>query len=192
LLYDTSNEKITTKFGGINFIKMKKAKFLRRASWHLYSWYVPPGMGYRKLTKYTIVKLSPASPAQQQHAYDTITRGESQAHILTNDLRSVSHDGHLGVEYSPQVIPVGNPQGPPSQQVIDEFRQQGVNDNFCFRKLEILEGKGVQPDITIKKEEALRTAHIPALQSIIESSDDIGRKKVLQDIFENLRNYKNH
>jgi hypothetical protein len=283
---------------------------------------------------------------QQQHAYDTITRGESLARMLTNDLLSISHDGHLGVEYSPEVIPAETPQSPPSQQVIDEFRQQGVNDNFGFRKLEILEGnigylklnvfwpaewiketttgamtflmncdaiildlrdnhgfangvllvesyffneethmsdyinrddgtsrqawtmltvpgpklsdkrlyilvshntfsagedftynmqaqkraivvgevtgggahgtrsyrlndhfsaniphvysinpithtdwegKGVQPDITVNKEDALRTAHISALQSIIESSNDIGRKKVLEDLIENLR-----
>ena len=283
---------------------------------------------------------------QQQHAYDTITQGELLACLLTIDLRSISHDGHLGIEYSPKVIPIETSQGPPSQQVIDEFRQQGANDNFGFRKLEILEGnvgylklnvfwpaewikettagamtflmncdaiildlrdnhgfanggllvesyffkeethmsdyinrddgttrqswtmpvvpgpklsdkrlyilvshntysagedftynmqsqkraivvgettgggahgtrsyrlndhfsvsiphvysinpithsdwegKGVQPDITINKEDALRIAHIAALQSVIESSNNIGQKKVLQDIIEILR-----
>jgi hypothetical protein len=77
---------------------------------------------------------------QQQHAYDTITQGKSLAVVLTNDLRSISHDGHLGVEYSPTVIPVETSRQPPSQTEIDEFRQQGANSNFHFRELKILDG----------------------------------------------------
>jgi hypothetical protein len=77
---------------------------------------------------------------QQQHAYDTIVHGEALARILTEDLRSISRDGHLGLEYSADRIPVVADQGPPPQQVIDDFRRQGASDNFAFRKLEILEG----------------------------------------------------
>lgn len=74
------------------------------------------------------------------HVYDTVSSGPVLAKMLTEDLHSVSHDGHLGVEYSVDVIPNEKPGAPPSQQVIDDFRRQGANDNFAFRKLEILDG----------------------------------------------------
>jgi hypothetical protein len=245
---------------------------------------------------------------QQQHAYDTITQGKSLAVVLTNDLRSISHDGHLGVEYSPTVIPIETPRQPPSQKEIDEFRQQGamaflmnsdaiildLRDNHGFadggllvqsyffkesthmsdyinrddgstrqswtiptvpgpklsdKKLYILvshdtfsagedftynmqaqkraivigevtgggahgtrsyrlndhfsvgiphvysvnpithsdwEGKGIQPDIRTERVDALRTAHIAALQSKIENESDNDRKKALQDLIDTL------
>ncbi|MES2107577.1 MAG: S41 family peptidase [Bacteroidota bacterium] len=74
------------------------------------------------------------------HAYDTVSNGIILAKMLSEDLRSVSHDGHLGVDYSANVIPEEAPGTPPSQQVIDDFRKRGAGDNFAFRKLEIFEG----------------------------------------------------
>lgn len=76
---------------------------------------------------------------QSQHAYDTVQNEESFAKLLTADLRSISQDGHLGVDYSQTVIDI-RPDVKPSQEVIDEFRLQGARDNFAFRKMEILEG----------------------------------------------------
>ena len=73
------------------------------------------------------------------HAYDTVSNGSVFAKMLSDDLRSVSHDGHLGVDYSATIIPQDQ-SGPPSQQVIDDFRKQGADNNFAFRKLEMLEG----------------------------------------------------
>jgi retinol-binding protein 3 len=94
--------------------------------------YVYPDVA-RKITAYI-------KNRQRQHAYDTITRGETLARILTADLRLVSNDGHLGVEYSPAVIKEVREESAPSPEVVREFRQQGATDNFHFRKLEILEG----------------------------------------------------
>ncbi|MDJ1486424.1 S41 family peptidase [Cytophagaceae bacterium YF14B1] len=74
------------------------------------------------------------------HAYDTISNGDVFAKNLTGDLHSVSQDGHLGVDYSATLIPHETPGEPPTQQVIDEFRKQGANANYGFRKVEILEG----------------------------------------------------
>jgi len=74
------------------------------------------------------------------HAYDTVSNGAVLAKILTEDLHSVSHDGHLGVDYSATVIPQDQPGAPPSQQVVDDFRKQGAGNNFAFRKLEMLDG----------------------------------------------------
>lgn len=94
--------------------------------------YVYPDVA-RKMTAYI-------KKRQRQHAYDTITQGETLARILTADLRSISNDGHLGVDYSPAVIRDEPAQRPPSPEVVEEFRQQGARDNFHFRKMEILEG----------------------------------------------------
>lgn len=77
---------------------------------------------------------------QQQKAYDTISSGESLARVITDDLRSISKDGHLSLDYSSKVIPVPVEQGAPSQKEIEDFRKQGESDNFAFKKLEILEG----------------------------------------------------
>jgi retinol-binding protein 3 len=76
----------------------------------------------------------------QQHAYDTITRGKSLANILTADLRSISNDGHVSVDYSTVVIKETPVKESPSPEVMEEFRQQGAKDNFHFRKVEILQG----------------------------------------------------
>lgn len=96
------------------------------------SHYVYPDVA-KKMTEHVRKKI-------RTHAYDTIGNGTVLAKILTDDLRSISHDGHLGVDYSEAVIPKEESGAPPSQQVIDDFRRQGASDNFAFRKLEILDG----------------------------------------------------
>ncbi len=76
----------------------------------------------------------------KNHAYDTISNGQVFAKILTDDLHSINQDGHLGVDYSATLIPPEVPGEPPTQQVIDDFKKRGENDNYGFRKVEILEG----------------------------------------------------
>jgi hypothetical protein len=76
---------------------------------------------------------------QQQHIYDTVEDVERFASMLTADLRSISKDGHLGVEYSKQPI-INEPASPPTQKMIDDFKRDGASDNFAFRKLEIIDG----------------------------------------------------
>lgn len=74
------------------------------------------------------------------HAYDTISNGQVFAKTLTDDLHTVSGDGHLGVDYTATLIPPETPGEPPTQQVIDDFKNRGASDNYGFRKIEILEG----------------------------------------------------
>jgi len=76
---------------------------------------------------------------QARHEYDAITDGEKLAKALTNDLQAVSHDYHLGVDYSAEPIREG-PMDQPSAEDIRNFRLAGERRNFQYRKVERLDG----------------------------------------------------
>ncbi len=76
---------------------------------------------------------------QLNHDYDTVTNRAVFARLLTEHLKQVSKDGHLGVDYSATPIIDDNP-GAPSEEVINEFRQNGARNNYNFRKVERLDG----------------------------------------------------
>jgi hypothetical protein len=73
--------------------------------------------------------------------YDAIVDGDELAQKLTHDLREVSHDLHVGVRYSPDVLPP-EPEKllatPPA--MIEQFRRQLARDNFGFERVEVLKG----------------------------------------------------
>jgi len=48
---------------------------------------------------------------QKAGDYEAITNGDTFAEKLTADLRQISHDKHLGVSFSPAVLPKGAPLG---------------------------------------------------------------------------------
>ncbi len=70
-------------------------------------------------------------------AYDTAS-GEEFAHRLTKDLQSAGHDLHFEVDYSSDVLP----QEPtaPTVPTREERFNAGRDDNYGFRKIEILKG----------------------------------------------------
>jgi retinol-binding protein 3 len=70
-------------------------------------------------------------------AYDAITDGDAFAMRLTEDLRTVSHDLHLGVNFSPFKMPERS--APPPADVA-AMRQRVQHDNCAFRKVEVLPG----------------------------------------------------
>jgi hypothetical protein len=74
-------------------------------------------------------------------AYDRITDGEALAAALTKDLRAVSHDRHIRVSYSAEVLPP-EPETwtttPPAMS--EEERRRMARDNFGLTKLDILKG----------------------------------------------------
>jgi hypothetical protein len=76
---------------------------------------------------------------QAQHEYDSITDREKFAKALTNDLQAVSHDHHLGVDYSAKPVPEGR-MDQPSAEDIRRFRLAGERRNFEYRKVECLAG----------------------------------------------------
>ncbi|GGA72682.1 interphotoreceptor retinoid-binding protein [Edaphobacter acidisoli] len=76
---------------------------------------------------------------QARHEYDSITDGEQFAKTLTQDLQAVSHDHHLGVDYSAEFVS-DRPMDKPSPEDIRKFRLQGERRNFEYRRIEVLPG----------------------------------------------------
>lgn len=68
--------------------------------------------------------------------YDEMTDGDVFATQLTEDLRAVSHDKHLRVNFNPFKMP---PQpDEPTPDEIEQFHKQMEHDNCAFDKVEIL------------------------------------------------------
>jgi hypothetical protein len=76
--------------------------------------------------------------------YDAVVSGGEFAQLLTDQLREVSHDLHLNVNFSPVPLPAPPaqpaPQGPPPPALLERMRQQMAQVNCGFEKLEILQG----------------------------------------------------
>jgi retinol-binding protein 3 len=70
-------------------------------------------------------------------AYDTAS-GEEFARRLTKDLQSVGHDLHFAVDYSEKVLPQESTA--PAAPTREERFDAGKDDNYGFRKVEILKG----------------------------------------------------
>jgi len=85
----------------------------------------------------TAKKMDEAIRARQKAgAYDSLTNGDAFAEKLTADLREVSHDRHLGVNFSPTVLPKGPPPGGPDMAAM---RRQMERMNCGFEKAERLQ-----------------------------------------------------
>jgi hypothetical protein len=79
-------------------------------------------------------KMSTSIDAHLAHGdYDKITRGDVFAETVTEDLRRVSHDLHLHVDYGPRHPP------PPSQPLADRIAE-ARGANFGFGAIERLQG----------------------------------------------------
>jgi len=74
----------------------------------------------------------------QRGQYDAMTEGDEFAQQLTNDLRTVSHDKHLGVEFSPARLPVDLTR---ESTAFTAEQKIGLERNNCgFRQAEWLPG----------------------------------------------------
>ena len=71
--------------------------------------------------------------------YDAITDGDALADRLTEDLRAVSRDRHLGVSFSPVKLPPP-PSGGPSPAAREQFRRQLAQTNCAFERVERMAG----------------------------------------------------
>ena len=82
-------------------------------------------------------KMEDAIRANQKRGdYDAITDPDAFANRLTKDLQAVSHDKHLGVNYSAVKLP---PEGKgPSPEEEAQFRKMLERTNCSFEKIEIL------------------------------------------------------
>jgi hypothetical protein len=72
-------------------------------------------------------------------AYDRLGTMDVFTEKLTTDLRSVSHDLHLGVIWDPEPRS-DRPDGPPSADQQARFMAEQRRDNYCFHKVEHLAG----------------------------------------------------
>jgi hypothetical protein len=73
---------------------------------------------------------------QKQGDYEAMTDPDAFANRLTKDLQAVSHDKHLGVNYSSVKVP---PEGEkPSAEEDAQFRKMLERTNCSFEKIEIL------------------------------------------------------
>jgi retinol-binding protein 3 len=75
-------------------------------------------------------------------AYDRYTYGPVLAKALHDDVREISHDKHMAVNYSPNPIPV-RPAGPPPEPTPEQRQQmqsQMDAENCGFQKVERLDG----------------------------------------------------
>ena len=90
----------------------------------------------------TAKKMAEAVQARlKSGSYDAITDGDDFATKLTEDLRAVSNDKHLGVNFSAQVIPNREPGPNPPQDpaTLEQRRAQVLRRNNCaFEKVEWL------------------------------------------------------
>jgi C-terminal processing protease CtpA/Prc len=82
-------------------------------------------------------KMEDAIQASQKRGdYDGITEADAFATRLTKDLQAISHDKHLGVNYSPvKLAPEGDK---PSAEQEAQFRKMLERTNCSFQKIEIL------------------------------------------------------
>jgi retinol-binding protein 3 len=77
---------------------------------------------------------------QQRKEYDSITSARKFAETLADDLRTVSHDKHLRVMYSAEVIPPDRHDQEPSPEEMERQRAFGARINFGFEKVERMIG----------------------------------------------------
>ena len=73
---------------------------------------------------------------QKKGAYDAIVDGMAFAAMLTDQLRAVSHDGHLRVDCVPRTVKDEFPIDPPPPD--DGMRAEMRHENCGFRKVEVL------------------------------------------------------
>src|SRR5690348_12927956 len=73
---------------------------------------------------------------QKAGDYDAITDSDVFANRLTKDLRAVSHDKHLGVNFSPVKLPPEEDK--PNADEEAEFRKEMERSNCEFQKVEVL------------------------------------------------------
>jgi C-terminal processing protease CtpA/Prc len=72
--------------------------------------------------------------------YDPIAGSRAFAAKLTEDLRAVSRDKHLGVKFSPNVIPVKTEKKEPTAEEKENFKKNFSRLNYGFERVERLQG----------------------------------------------------
>jgi hypothetical protein len=77
---------------------------------------------------------------QRRGEYDAITSASTLADSLTSHFRAVSHDKHVGVDFSPDVLPKFLASDSPGAELIQRRRRNGTLNNFGLERAERLGG----------------------------------------------------
>lgn len=83
----------------------------------------------------------------QRGEYDTVTSAAAFAGLLTTAMRAISHDKHLTMEWSRNVVPVSNAAGSGTTS-LEQDRVESAYINFGFRRVERLRGNIGYLDLT--------------------------------------------
>jgi retinol-binding protein 3 len=75
---------------------------------------------------------------QKKGEFDSVTEGSMFAAVLTQDLREVSHDKHLGVNFSSVPLPEQPPDAKPSPEALAAMRKQMERTNCGFENVQVL------------------------------------------------------
>ena len=75
-----------------------------------------------------------------QGTYDDLNTVAEFAQALTRDLRSISHDRHLGVQYAPPDLVASMSAERDEEEIERERRESYYRSNFNFKRVELLEG----------------------------------------------------
>jgi len=107
---------------------VERRRIIDQAIINLRRYYIYPAVA-RKMSE-------SLSRHEQNGDDDTATDGDAFAKLLTTQLRTVSHDRHLGISYSQSVIPEGA-RGP-TPEAIALYRQEMERTNCTFEKVTLL------------------------------------------------------
>lgn len=77
---------------------------------------------------------------QKNNEYTKITSANEFAKKLTDDLRSISKDKHLGVRFSLEVLPVRTNETEPTAEEVAEFNKAMKYRNYGFETVKRLDG----------------------------------------------------
>lgn len=77
---------------------------------------------------------------QQNKEYDRVTSAAEFARLLTSQLREVTSDKHLSVNYSPRPLPARRENAEPTAEERQGLRNYGIDINYGFERVERLAG----------------------------------------------------
>lgn len=108
---------------------------------------------------------------QQRGEYVQITSAQKFAETLTKQLRDMTHDGHLHVDYSERVIPEGHRDGKPTAEEMAEMTAEARYFNFGLPKVERLRGNIGYIDLRNFPPPALAGNTIAAAMTLMANTD---------------------
>lgn len=103
--------------------------------------------------------------------YDSTASAQEFSNKLTEDLRAVSHDKHLGVRFSAQPIPVRTNREEPTAQEKKEFERVMKINNYAFAKVEVMRGNIGYIDFRGFTDAELGAETVAAAMNFVNNSD---------------------